>query len=59
MNYMIVIYFISISSKVRIALGRNLKINDAKFQVKTRLQSILCIFTLDEMEFLVAYGDRH
>ena len=29
---------------------------DAKFQVKTHLQSMLCIYTFAEMEFLVAYG---
>jgi len=34
-------------------------LNDAKFQVITRLQSMLCIFTFAEMEFVVAYGDRH
>jgi hypothetical protein len=28
-------------------------LNDAKFQVKTRLQSLLCIFTFAEMLFLV------
>ena len=30
-----------------------------KFQVKTRLQSMLCIFAFDKMEFLVSYRGRH
>ena len=34
-------------------------LNDAKSQVKTRLQSMLCIFTFAELEFLVAYGGHH
>jgi hypothetical protein len=34
-------------------------LNDAKFLVKTRLQSMLCIFTFAEMEFLVVYGGGH
>jgi len=34
-------------------------LNDAKFQVKTHLQSMLCIFTFTEMEILVAYGGHH
>ena len=34
-------------------------LNDAKFQVKTLLQSMLCIFTFVEMEFPVSYGVRY
>ena len=34
-------------------------LNDAKNQIKTHLQLILCIFTFTKMEFLVAYEDRH
>jgi len=34
-------------------------LNDVKFQVKTRLQSMLCIFAFDEMEFHVGYRGRH
>jgi len=34
-------------------------LNDVKFQVKTLLQSMLCIFTFVEMEFHVACGSRH
>jgi hypothetical protein len=34
-------------------------LNDAKFQVKTRLHLMLCIFTFGDMEFLVAYGGHH
>jgi len=34
-------------------------LNDAIFKVKTRLQSMLCMFTFAEMEFNVDYGGRH
>jgi hypothetical protein len=34
-------------------------LNDAKFQVKTRRQSVLCIYTFAEMEFPVAFGGCH
>lgn len=34
-------------------------LNDAKFQVKTCIQSILYISTFAEMEFLVIYGGHH
>jgi len=34
-------------------------LNDAKFQVKTHLQSIVCILTFVEMEFHVACGGRY
>jgi hypothetical protein len=34
-------------------------LNDAKFQVKTLFQSMLCIFTFVEMEFPVSYGVRY
>jgi hypothetical protein len=34
-------------------------LNDDTFQVQTRLQSMLYIFTIDQMEFLDAYGGRH
>ena len=34
-------------------------LTDAKFQGKTRLQSLPCIFAFVEIEFAVAYGGRH
>jgi hypothetical protein len=34
-------------------------LNDAKFQVKTRLQSMQCIFPFAEMEFPFIYWSRH
>ena len=49
-------YFHGLSSPFK----RNVSgLDNAKVQVKTRLQSMLSIFTFAEIEFLVAYGGRY